>query len=113
MASALKLTPWSEPAWAHGIPSPYYNDSHKRLRDSLRSYIDTNVLPYALDWEASGSPPREEQLKWARSGFCFADIPAKHRPAGIPGPADIPVEQLDVFHALVSTDETARVEEES
>lgn len=105
-----ELSPWAEPAWSHGIASPYYNNSHFKLRDALRKYVDTYILPDSLDWEAKGEAPREEQLRWAKSGFAFADVPAKYRPKDNPGPADIPVDELDVFHLLVSTDETSRVE---
>lgn len=104
------LAPWAEPAWSHGIASPYYNASHVKLRNALRSYVDTHILPDALDWEAKGEAPREERLRWAKSGFPFADVPAKYRPKDIPGPAGIPVDELNVFHLLVSTDETSRVE---
>lgn len=105
-----ELSPWAEPAWSHGIASPYYNNSHFKLRDALRKYVDTYILPDSLDWEAKGEAPREEQLRWAKSGFAFADVPAKYRPKDNPGPADIPVDELDVFHLLVSTDETSRIE---
>ncbi|TKA25755.1 hypothetical protein B0A50_05852 [Salinomyces thailandicus] len=104
------LAPWSEPAWCHGIPSPYYNASHKKLRDALRAYVDEHILPSSLDWEAAGSAPREEALRWAKSGYAFADVPPEYRPKDLPGPAGIPVPDLDVFHLLVSTDETSRVE---
>jgi alkylation response protein AidB-like acyl-CoA dehydrogenase len=105
-----KLTPWAEPAWSHGIPSPYYNDSHRKLRDALRKYVDENILPYSLGWEDKGEAPREERMKWAKSGFAFNDVPLEYRPKGIPGPAGILTTDLDVFHLLVSTDETSRVE---
>jgi len=106
-----KLAPWAEPGWSHGIPSPYYNASHAKLRDALRSYVDTHILPDSLDWESKGETPREEQLRWAQSGFPFADVPAKYRPKHLPpGPAGIPIDELDVFHLLISTDETSRVE---
>ncbi|KAI6905764.1 acyl-CoA dehydrogenase, partial [Hortaea werneckii] len=104
------LSPWSEPAWCHGIPSPYYNDSHRRLRDAIRAYVDERILPYSLDWEAKGEAPREEAMRWAQSGFAFADVPPEYRPKDLPGPAGIPIDKLDVFHLLVSTDETSRVE---
>lgn len=108
------LAPWSEPAWSHGIPSPYYNATHRKLRDALRSYIDRHILPYSLDWEAAGEAPREGAMKWAESGFAFADVPSQYKvydtAGGGAGPAGIPVEEMDVFHLLVSTDETSRVE---
>lgn len=66
------LAPWAEPAWYNSLHSPYYNDSHRRLREYIRSYIDTNVLPYSLEWEEKGEAPREEALKWARTGVMLA-----------------------------------------
>lgn len=108
--SSINLGPWSEPPWSHGIASPYYNDSHRKLRDALRAYINENILPYSLDWEAKGEAPRYAARKWGRSGFAFADVPPQYRPKDIPGPAGIPVEELDVFHLLISTDEGSRVD---
>jgi alkylation response protein AidB-like acyl-CoA dehydrogenase len=102
------LAPWSEPAWNY-ISSPYYNSSHKKLRDALRSYIDEHILPYALDWSEAGGCPRSEALKWTSSGFAHADVPPAYRPPNHPTPAGIPLHELDVFHLLVSTDETSRV----
>ncbi|KAK3053393.1 hypothetical protein LTR09_005562 [Extremus antarcticus] len=106
----INVSPWSEPAWSHGIASPYYNDSHRKLRDALREYNDKNVLPYAPDWAAKGEAPREEAMKYAQSGFAFSDVPTAYRPKHLPDPAGIPVDQLDVFHLLVSTDEGSRID---
>jgi alkylation response protein AidB-like acyl-CoA dehydrogenase len=107
---SLNTAPWSEPAWTHGIASPYYNESHRKLRDALREYNDTKVLPYCLEWAAQGGAPREAALEYAQSGYAFADVPPQYRPKHIPGPAGIPVEKLDVFHLLVSTDEGSRID---
>ncbi|KAK4634950.1 Acyl-CoA dehydrogenase AFT10-1 [Fulvia fulva] len=102
--------PWGEPAWSHGIASPYYNESHKKSRNVLREYVDKNILPYALDWEEKGEAPEAARLQWARSGFAFSDVPLEYRPKDIPFPADVHVKDLDAFHLLVQTDETSRVE---
>jgi len=104
------LAPWSEPAWYNALESPYYNETHKRLRKYVRSYIDQDVLPYSLGWEEKGEAPREAALKWARTGIPFADVPARYRPSNIPDPAGIAVDEMDIFHLLVMTDETSRVE---
>ena len=109
-SSPINTAPWSEPAWSHGIASPYYNESHRKLRNTLRAYINEHILPYQHDWTAKGEAPGEEALRWAESGFAFADVPPEYRPKGIPGPAGIPVNKLDVFHVLVSTDESSRIE---
>lgn len=104
------LGPWAEPSWYSSLASPYYNESHKRLRNALRSYIDENVKPYMLEWEEKGEAPEEERKRWARTGFAFGDVPAPYRLKDIPGPAGIPVGELDIFHLLISTDEGSRIE---
>lgn len=53
------LAPWAEPAWYNTLASPYYNDSHKRLREAIRSYVDEHILPYEEEWEENGEVPRE------------------------------------------------------
>ncbi|KAF2267255.1 acyl-CoA dehydrogenase NM domain-like protein [Lojkania enalia] len=102
--------PWSEPSWHNTLSSPYYNTSHRRLRDALRSYIDADIKPYMLEWEESGSVPASARLAYAGSGFAFTDVPEPYRPKDIPGPAGIPVAELDVFHLMTMIDEINRVE---
>jgi alkylation response protein AidB-like acyl-CoA dehydrogenase len=104
------LGPWAEPSWYSSLASPYYNASHKHLRNMMRTYIDTHIKPYMLAWEEAGEAPASERLKWAATGFAFADVPEAYRPASVPGPAGIPVAQLDAFHLLVMTDESSRIE---
>lgn len=108
--STALLSPWSEPAWVHGIPSPYYKQSHEKLRTALREYINDNIITHQLDWEREGGAPRDQALKWVKSGFSFSEVPAKYRPKDIPNPAGVPMDSFDAFHLLVGTDETSRVE---
>lgn len=104
------LGPWAEPSWYSSLASPYYNESHKLLRDTLRHYIDENVKPHMLEWEEKGEAPKEARLAWARTGFAFADVPEPYRPKDVPGPAGIPVGEMDVFHLMIMTDENSRIE---
>ncbi|KAF2246219.1 acyl-CoA dehydrogenase NM domain-like protein [Trematosphaeria pertusa] len=104
------LGPWAEPSWYSSLASPYYNESHKRLRNALRAYVDEDIKPYMLEWEEKGDVPKEARLKWARSGFAFTDVPGPYRPRDVPGPAGIPVAELDVFHLMIQTDENCRIE---
>ncbi|KAF4508758.1 hypothetical protein G6O67_005098 [Ophiocordyceps sinensis] len=98
--------PWSEPAWYGTLASPYYNKSHRQLRDRIRQYVDANVLPFALDWEEKGEAPAAEAQKFAQSGIPFEDVPDRYRPSHVPRLADKP----DAFHFLVGSDEMARIE---
>jgi hypothetical protein len=54
-----EVNPWGEPAWYNTLSSPYYNDSHRRLRAFVRKYMDENVLPFAQEWEELGHVPKE------------------------------------------------------
>lgn len=76
----------------------------------MRAYYDEKILPFALEWEESGGAPRHAAHDYVATGLPFADVPAEYRPSHIPGPAGIPARDLDTFHLLVMTDESARVE---
>jgi len=36
--------PWAEPSWYSGRPTPYYKDSHRRLRDAVRNWCEEVCL---------------------------------------------------------------------
>ncbi|KAF1991277.1 acyl-CoA dehydrogenase NM domain-like protein [Aulographum hederae CBS 113979] len=103
------LAPWAEPSWTYSS-NPHYNESHRRLRDALRAYINEHVYPHMLDWEAAGAAPQEERLRWGMSGFAFGDVPKQYRPANLPNVKGVLEHESDIFHLLVSVDETARME---
>lgn len=108
--------PWAEPAWLGSLESPYYNDSHRKLQAYARQYIDTNIIPHALKWEAEGDCPEEAKTAYIRSGLPFADLstadhyrPPEQRSAL----ADIVAGaggKLDIFHMMILVDEAARFE---
>ncbi|KAH7152609.1 acyl-CoA dehydrogenase [Dactylonectria macrodidyma] len=102
--------PWSEPSWYRSGSSVYFNESHRRLRNSIRKYVDENILPYSLGWEEHGEVPEEAALSYSCSGIPFDDIPELYRPKNIPNLTGITQDKLDVFHLLVSADEIARIE---
>lgn len=102
--------PWSEPAWYRSGNSVYLNASHRKIRDNIRKYVDKNILPHSLEWEQKGEVPRSAALSYCKSGIPFEDVPEQFRPEDIPNLAEIPQNELDAFHFLISTDEMARVE---
>ncbi|CAI6339930.1 unnamed protein product [Periconia digitata] len=101
--------PWAEPAWHGRLPSPHYSDSHRRLQSYCRNFIDTNIFPHMMEWEAMGSCPRETSLKYVASGLAFLDVPIRYRPEHLRHIAGIPIEQIDAFHRMIVMDETARI----
>ena len=104
------VAPWAEPASVNDLESPYYDDTHRRLRNYVRTYVDQHIIPHQLDWERIGGAPREAAWKYVASGIPNVDIPKQYRPKDFHTVAEIDTDELDAFHMLVMTDETSRVE---
>ncbi|KAI1735872.1 acyl-CoA dehydrogenase [Xylaria scruposa] len=102
--------PWAEPAWLGSLESPYYNDSHRRLQAYTRHYFDEHVIPHMLEWEEKGDCPETSKTSYLKSGLALLDVPKKYRPAGFDTVAGIPIDELDIFHRIILSDETSRVE---
>jgi hypothetical protein len=51
--------PYAEPLWYSRDITPFYNDSHRRLRKEVRRYLDEEILPFAYEWEEAGEVPDE------------------------------------------------------
>ncbi|OGE54957.1 hypothetical protein PENARI_c005G07621 [Penicillium arizonense] len=101
-------TPFAEPAWYNALASPYYNDSHRALRNYVRDYIEKNVEPYAEQWEEDGNVPKEDSVKFIRAGLAFQDLPPEYR-NGVPLPCSIPYHEWDIFHFIVLKAEMAKI----
>jgi hypothetical protein len=52
-------SPYAEPLWYSRNKSPYYNESHKKLRAAVRRYVDEELIPNAFEWEQAGKVPEE------------------------------------------------------
>jgi acyl-CoA dehydrogenase len=57
MTIATVPVPFAEPPWLNGLPSAYYNDSHRKWQKTCREFVDRVMMPYAGDWEAAGDVP--------------------------------------------------------
>lgn len=51
------------------MKSPFFNEKHDSLRQSVRTFIEKEVLPNAREWEKSGRIPRELWLKMGEEKF--------------------------------------------
>ena len=59
MTTNSTRVPFADPLWISRTISPYHNDSHRKLQKEVREYVDTNLRPYAEEWERQGSVPVE------------------------------------------------------
>merc|ERR1719223_2043380 len=108
----ISKVPYSEPAHLQGLSSPYFKESHIKLRHALREYMsDPDIAEDALECEATSRAPNPELRK--RFGECgltaMAQGPGEHlklAPNGLPG--GVTAEEFDYFHELVVHEERSR-----
>jgi hypothetical protein len=55
----IEPVPFSEPPWLNALPSPYYNDSHRKWQCHCRAFIDEHFTKHPLEWERESSVPSE------------------------------------------------------
>ena len=84
-------------AWRRN--SPYYNDSHEALADSLRRFVEREATPHVEEWESAGIVPREFHRKAGEAGILSLGFPEEYGGTS---------EGVDAFHRLVLVDELAK-----
>jgi len=58
--------------------SPYFDDTHRLLRETLRRFVDKEVVPQAASWEEQGFVPRQVLREMGRCGFLGLRYPEKY-----------------------------------
>lgn len=56
-------TPFAEPLWYSRTDNPNYTESHRRLRQAIRRYVDTEIVPFVTGWEEKGAVPPNVSFK--------------------------------------------------
>lgn len=105
------IVPLSEPPWLNGLPSPYYNDSHRRFQAACRDFVDRNLIAHAMEWETAEEVPSHVFNTFAQANFILPALPAPLpaewlRKVGITHmPGDVPIEEWDYIHSMIYSDE--------
>lgn len=58
--------------------SAYFGEEHEALRDQLRRFVETEVKPNGLAWEAAGMVPRAVLRRMGELGFLGIRYPAEY-----------------------------------
>lgn len=53
-------TPFAEPAWYRGLPTPYYEEKHVLWRAKVRAFVDKELAPFAHEWDEKATFPIAE-----------------------------------------------------
>ena len=78
--------------------SPFYDESHEAVAQSVRRFMAAEVLPHIDQWEADGELPRELHRKAAAAGILGLNYPEEYGGHS---------EGFDVFHGLTQSEELA------
>nr|Q50LG2.1 RecName: Full=Acyl-CoA dehydrogenase AFT10-1; AltName: Full=AF-toxin biosynthesis protein 10-1 [Alternaria alternata]BAD97695.1 Aft10-1 [Alternaria alternata] len=103
--------PFAEPLWYSRPENFRYNESHRRLRESVRGYIEAEIMPFCTQWEADGEVPSHVLKRHAALGYAAALInpsAVKEHMHDVRLPGDVPPREWDEFHGLIVADEVAR-----
>ena len=76
--------------------SPFYDETHEAVAQSVRKFMAAEVLPNIDKWEADGELPRELHKKAAQAGILGLNYPEEYGGHS---------EGFDVFHGLTQTEE--------
>jgi len=79
------------------IPHPALTEEHERYRDTVRRFVEREILPYAAGWDEAGEFPRELYRKAGAAGILGVGFPEEY--GGTPA---------DHFFRIVSAEEFAR-----
>lgn len=75
-----------------------FDDEHEAFRDSIRRFLDKEVLPHYSQWERDGIVPREVFLAAGADGFLGMAVPQEYGGGGV----------ADFRFNVVIAEETAR-----
>lgn len=76
----------------------YFNDTHRMVRESMRRFVEREILPFVDEWEEAGEFPRELYHKAAEAGLLGIGHPEAYGGAG----------EQDVFMKIAASEELMR-----
>ena len=74
-----------------------YSEEHKIFRDSLRKFLDKEVVPHIEEWEEAGIVPRSVWKKMGEQGFLCTSVPEEY--GGL---------AADFLYSVIVTEETTK-----
>ena len=79
--------------------SPFYDETHEAVAQSVRRFVDREVAPNIDRWEAEGELPRSLHKKAAEAGILGLGYPEEYGGTS---------QGFDIFHNLTQSEELSR-----
>ncbi|KAL0098070.1 putative acyl-CoA dehydrogenase [Phycomyces blakesleeanus] len=113
LARNTGAVPYGDPSWCQEWNSPYYKESHIKLRNYVRQFVDKEITPFCHEWSEAKKIPSHIIKRCAEVGLLNAlsgagTIPAMSSLMPYPLPTDIQPKDFDIFHEAVCIDELSR-----
>jgi len=80
------------------LPNPHMKEEHLAWREQLRRFIDSEIMPFAEEWDEAGHIPIELWPKAANVGLLGLGYPEAY--GGTPG---------DIWYSQIANEELARI----
>ena len=64
------------------LPRTLFSPDHEMFRDSVRSFLEAEVVPHYADWEDAGYTPRDIWLRAGEMGLLGTGIPEEYGGSG-------------------------------
>ncbi|HPQ44153.1 MAG TPA: acyl-CoA dehydrogenase family protein [Syntrophales bacterium] len=74
-----------------------YSEEHKMFRESVRKYLEKEVVPHIEEWEEAGITPRSAWKKLGDQGFLCMGVPEEYGGLG-----------ADFLYSVIMTEELSR-----
>ena len=74
-----------------------YSEEHRMFRESVRKYLEKEVVPYVEEWEEAGIVPRSAWKKLGDQGFLCMDVPEEYGGLG-----------ADFLYSVIMTEEMTK-----
>ncbi|KAJ3119584.1 hypothetical protein HK098_005320 [Nowakowskiella sp. JEL0407] len=98
-----------DPYWYSDWYTPYYNDSHRRLRAFMRSFVSKEITPFCFEWDENKKIPKSLFQKAGAVGILAGVCGSPYSPyAPCAPPAGVKPEEFDAFHEFIICDELSR-----
>lgn len=106
----LSQMPYGEPLWLTPIfKSPYYSESHRKLRKAMRTFVDSEIKPEAQEKELSGECISQELIdRMAETNILAMRLGPGPHMKGRTLLNAIKGEEFDYFHDLLINQELSR-----
>ncbi|MEM7191012.1 MAG: acyl-CoA dehydrogenase family protein [Pseudomonadota bacterium] len=64
------------------IPRTIFSEEHEMFRDSVRRFVEAEIVPHHAEWEKDGAVSRELWLKAGEAGLLCPSVPEEYGGAG-------------------------------